>query len=324
MKIKRAELVARLELVSPGFTKEATLEQSDCFIFDKGRLLTLSEQMACSIDSPFDFDGAIQADRFLKLLKKLKDSDLDLKVEGDELLLMAKNKRAGFGISRITMPLDYIPSMPDEWYPFDFAEQLATVAGAVSKDENYPAFTCVHFTPNFVEACDNYQLVRYLKGMPLDGEFLLRGKQLKHVATAMEIGVSDNWICFRAGDLVLSYPMMAYAWDSMDEHLDIKGEPVSIPSAIVGAVEKAQLLSVDDDVMIDLREGRAIVIGRTETDWYKERATVDYDGPNLRFMIRADLVQRISFGRKCIVSPGAVRMELDDGMICACWLAKVE
>ena len=51
----------KLEAVSPGLATREAIEQSSCFVFKDGRVMTFNDEVACSIDCELGFDGAVAA-----------------------------------------------------------------------------------------------------------------------------------------------------------------------------------------------------------------------------------------------------------------------
>ena len=51
MKINRMNLLNVLESVHPGLSKRDMVEQSACFVFQGGRVITFNDEIACSLET---------------------------------------------------------------------------------------------------------------------------------------------------------------------------------------------------------------------------------------------------------------------------------
>jgi hypothetical protein len=70
-RINREEFLRNLESVEPGLSPREILEQSSCFIFQKGWIKTFNDEVACKIKSPLKLEGAVQAAPLLAILSAI-------------------------------------------------------------------------------------------------------------------------------------------------------------------------------------------------------------------------------------------------------------
>src|SRR4051812_26008035 len=86
VKIKREKFLNKLDRLRPGISVKGIIQQSNCFIFDKNRIVTYNEEVACQIPGKIGgFSGAFQADPLLKILGKLPDEFLELELKKEKL-----------------------------------------------------------------------------------------------------------------------------------------------------------------------------------------------------------------------------------------------
>ena len=111
MKIKREELLKRLEAVAPALTQKEVIEQSSCLVFSEGKVMTFDDEVACSIKVPLKIKGAIQGSQLLTLLRKMKEGSIDVKVEEGEFLVKGKSKKSGSRMeSEVMLPVFMLPN----------------------------------------------------------------------------------------------------------------------------------------------------------------------------------------------------------------------
>lgn len=87
MKINRTELITALEAMQPGIAKKEVVEQSASFAFQNGRVYAYNDQIAVSHPCPKGLAGAVRAQEFHTLLKRLTDDEIDVEVSANELLV---------------------------------------------------------------------------------------------------------------------------------------------------------------------------------------------------------------------------------------------
>lgn len=325
MKTNRKELLARLELLAPGLDRKETIEQSDCYVFSDGRVASFNEEISCSAESPLPgISGAVKAAPLLELLGKLDDEDVDLEAADGELRVKTKKRRrSGIAMeAEILLPVAEV-ELPEEdaWKPLPpaFAEAVAVVKGCCSKDESVFVLTCVHLTPEWVEACDNFQAARQPLKLPLSAQALIKRASASAVAEggAEEVAETANWLHFRsASGLVVSCRRYAEQYPNLDGILDCSGKRTTLPSGLGEATEKAEIFSADNpdanQVEIQLKAGKLKLRGAGASGWYEEVRDVKYDGDPIRFLIDpkllTELCRRTS---ECEIGEG--RLKIDGG-----------
>ena len=314
MKHEREDLLRRLESVSPGLAVKEAVEQSSCFVFKGGRVITFNDEIACSIACDMQMEGAVSAKPLVELLGKMVESDIDItpsEKEG-EIIVKGKRRRAGITLeAEITLPVGTVEP-PTKWNPVDpeFAEAVSVVQQCASKDRNVINLTCIHVTPDWVEACDNLQLARYPVATGLSEPCLVKRDSLKHVIGLgmTEVAETETWIHFRnpAG---LSYR-------DLSPVLDTEGTPTTLPGGLAEAVEKAEIFSgenADNNVVIvELKKGQLRLKGIGASGWYEERKTVKWDDDPLAFSIAPKLLADITTrANDCYITHN--RLKIDGG-----------
>jgi DNA polymerase III sliding clamp (beta) subunit (PCNA family) len=320
MQMQRAELLRMLDAVSPGIATRELIEQSSCVVFDDGWLLTYNEELACAVKTDLPLRGAVQAKALIDLLRKMPDDVIDVDTDGPRLTVKAaKARKAGIKMeAEILLPLDKV-ELPDGWSKLDpeFCEAANMVSQCASTSEN-DAFhlLCIHLTPDWMEACDNHQLMRYPLVTPISDRVLIRRGSLTHVGQmgATEISETKTWLHFRnAAGVILSCRRYFEAYPPLGPLLDFDGEPAAIPGGLNEAVERASIFSSDsadtNRVFVNLMPGVVVIEGVGACGEYAERKKISYDGPPIRFSIAPKLLTDISKRYKdCEIAPGRLKV----------------
>ncbi len=321
MHVNREKLLNCLEAVQPGLSTREIVEQSSCFIFEDGRVMSYNDEIACSIETGIKLEGAIQAVPLMGILRKLQEETLKLTAGKDQLLIEGKRKKAGIRMEvEILLPIDKV-ERPKKWrkLPDDFCDAIKIVEQCAGTDESNFFLTCVHIHPKFVEACDNHQVSRYKVKTGVKKETLVRRDSIKHVVSfdMTEFSETESWMHFRnPAGLVLSCRRYAEEYSDVSKFLKVKGEPITLPKGLADAADKAEVFSSenteveDNQVLVDLRPGKLRITGRGVSGWYTENRKLKYNGPALSFQIAPKLlIELTQRHNECEISSTALKVD---------------
>jgi hypothetical protein len=304
MEVKREDFLSDLEAVKAGLSPREFVEQSSCFVFQNGWVMTFNDEVACRKKVGIDVTGAVQSSALLTILQKIQDEDLKVRENADhELEFRGKGK--GFGIvmdAEIYLPIDQVEK-PSEWFklPTSFAGALDLVQHCVSKDENSFLLTCVHIHPDYIEACDNLQIMRVACKDVVEEPILVRGSSLLQILSLRmsKVALTKSWIHFTNPDgLIFSCRRYDEEYPDLATLLDFKGHPVTIPKGVKDAAERAEIFAVDKSgeplVHVTLADDRICITGDGLSGWYRELRRINYQGQKLEFLIAPQLLKHIS------------------------------
>ena len=316
-------MLGKLEAVSPGLAVREAVEQSSCFVFREGRVITFNDEIACSITCDIGVEGAVAAKPLLDLLGKLAEKEIDIAAKdgGGEILVKGKGRRAGITLeAEITLPVGAVEP-PTEWGALDpeFAEAVGVVQHCASKDANTFHLTCIHVTPDHVEACDNFQLARFPVATGVSEPCLVKRDSLKHVTGLgmTEVSETPSWLHFRnPAGLTLSVRRELGDYEDLTALLQMDGTPTTLPGGLAEAVAKAEIFSAENAennvVLVELKAGQLRLRGVGAAGWYEERKAVTWRGEPITFSIAPKLLVDITTRTNdCFIAPG--RLKVDGG-----------
>lgn len=304
MKINREKFLEKLEMVRAGLSPREFIEQSSCFVFEGGMVMTFNDEIACRTKIDIDITGAIQATSLLDILGKLIDPELLVR-ENDKGELEFKGKSKGFGVTKdaeIFLPINRV-EMPMEWkeLPPAFSQSIGKVAHCVSTDESRFLLTCIHIHPDYIEACDNMQVMRVALKTGVKESMLVRGTSLVHISQlAMEhVALTKTWIHFKnKAGLIFSCRRYTEQYPELGPVIKIKGSSITLPRGLKEASERAAVFAVDRSgdplLIVTLSNGVIRVVGEGLSGWYKEVKKSDYEGPAMEFAISPELLTHVS------------------------------
>jgi len=320
MKVNRESLLRELEAVSSGLAVKEVVEQSSCFVFQGGKVKTFNDEIACSIACDIGIEGAVAAKPLLELLGKLAEQEIDIsKNDGGELLVKGNRRRAG-----ITCEAEVVLSVaaveePSEWNELnpEFVDAVGIVQQCASSDKNRFHLTCIHVSPKFVEACDNFQLARYPLDSGVTNECLVKRDSLQHVVGlgVTQISETKTWLHFQnPAGLVLSVRREVLDYPNLEQILKIDGTPITLPGGLAEAVEKAEIFSAENSennvVFVELRKNQMRLRGVGASGWYEERRDLKWEGESISFSISPKLLVDITARTNdCFIAPGRLRVD---------------
>ena len=321
MKVNREELLKELESVTPGLSLKEVIEQSSCFVFKGGEVATYNDEIACQHSSCLDVVGAVCALPLLAILRKLGEESIEIGISKGELLIKGRHRKAGIRMeAEVQLPVDAVES-PGKWkkLPDDFVDAVSITQECAGKDETQFSMTCIHLHPEWIEACDNFQAIRYTLATGIAIAVLVRRESLKYiVALGMtDFSETETWMHFRnPAGLILSCRRYVEEYPDLTSVLKVSGEQATLPKGLKEAAEKAAIFSVenlnDNMVTLELKQGKLRITGRGSSGWYSEVKKVGYEGEPMSFTISpvllAELVQHYN---TCEIS--ASRLKVDGG-----------
>ena len=315
MRIIREELLRQLESVSPGLAPREVVDQATCFVFDGGYVTTFNDEMACSTPCAPGLSGAVPAQRFLDLLRKLTEEGLDISAQQGELSIKGVGRRSGIRLeSEITMPLSSL-ERPVDWSPLDpdVLSGIEMAAQCAAAEADNFLLKCIHITPDFVEATDNYKAIKYYCKTGVESPVLVNHTAGRHLVGCgmTEICQTENWLHFRnPNGLTISCRQHKETYADLTAWYELEGEAARLPLGINEAVAKAAIFSDDQEVTFHLRAGKMRVKAQNMEGWFEEQREVQYDGPAVVFMLSPKLVEAIlKHGQDVQICTGAIKVK---------------
>lgn len=304
IRVGREALLRVLESVSPGLSSRELLEQSSCYVFTGGQVVTFNDEVACYRESPLPIEGAVKAKPLVDLLSKMVEDDVGIEQTDSELIVYGKRRKAGVRMEEeVRLSIDVLEE-PEEWrkLPRDFSDAVSIVHSCASTDTDQFVLTCVHIHPKYIEACDRFQIARYPMRTGVSEEILVRAKSLKKIVgfDMTTVSETDSWIHFRnPAGLTIACRRYLDLYHKLDDFITPEGTtPVNLPGGLDEVVDKAEIFSEENAagnlIRVDLRSDRIIITGEGVSGWFKEMKRVSFSGEPISFLISPKLLLEIT------------------------------
>lgn len=321
-RVNREELLAVLESVQPGLSVKSELDQSTCFAFVNGRCVTFNGEVACQAKSPLNgVEGAVHAGPLLSVLRKMPEDEIEVKLGSkkskqdqpgeDHLFVKGKGRTLGVRMdAEILMPLDQLET-PTKWRKLDdeFSDALKMVQDCCGGKKADFVIACVHITPDYLEASDNRQMIRYQIKTGVSQSVLIKQTAASHVAMlgASEVSETESWLHFRnsAGVTIACRRFVEEFKDIGQQFKDMTGQKAVLPKALAAELDNAEVFTSEDAdrnlVEIKLMPGKVRVRGEGVTGFYSATKNVEYRGKELTFYLPPSLLRQIVQKHNAIV-----------------------
>lgn len=333
MRIARGELLARLNETSIGLSAKENIAQSNCFVFHGDRLITFNDDVMARVPSPLDFDAVVNAADLLGIIGKIPDEEIDIFPHVGELRIKGQRRSAGIVCTTtIELPYHAVPS-PTKWTRCaeGLQSMLQQSARTCAKEDTQYLATCVHITPQRVEACDNDRLLRVDAPTGFPGEFLIPAVNVAAIdgLELTKCAIGDGWAFFRTasgGEIALRGSHEPYHADIDQLLIMKKPEKLTLPAQLKDMIERAEIMSVGGfDSKIDVRIGNGMMSIKSRKDggWWREKKKIPYSGRTLDFEVNSKfLVEILARTRDVTVDDAKMKVVASPIQFVVCLSAK--
>jgi len=321
--VKREDLLKELDSVFAGLAERDDVEQSTCFVFKDGMVMTYNEEIACVMKCSLDIKAAVPARLFLSILRKLTEDELDIDIEDKKkLVIKGRNKRCSIRVTRkLLLPIEENLDVATKWHKLDgnFIDGLNLVQQCATTAKNaVGTATIIHITPEHIEACDGYEAARYEVSTKIKENVSVKREAVKFVVTLnmTHIGITDTWVSFKnQTGLVFSCRRYKETFPEIDEVLKERGKVTILPKGIKETAERAEIFASDkldekdNKIFVTLEMGKVIVTGKGDRGIYKEAKKASYKGDTIKFKIHpAQLSQIVERFDSCEVTKRLIKV----------------
>ena len=307
MKLNKTDLQRALETVKPGLANKEMIEHSTSFAFIGGRVVTYNDEISLSHPvEGLEIEGAIHAEELYKLLSKLKKDEIEIVVEGNQILLKASSRsNAGMVLQQdIKLPLEEIGDI-GKWksLPEDFTRLISFAMSSCSRDMSKPVLTCVHVSKEgLIEGSDGFRITRCTmeEGMPVK-DFLLPSSSAAELdkLKPTKIAEGKGWIHFQTAEgTQMSCRIFEDEFPDVSKYLEVEGIEVTFPRTIVDALDRASIFSkrdhfLDEHVTVVIADNRVKLKSKSLTGWLEEEINMKFTDSPISFDITPYLLREI-------------------------------
>jgi len=334
--MNRKELLKALNLVEPGLSPKESIEQSDCYVFSKDRVVTFNDDIAVSTIAHTGFEGAVHAKTLYTILSRMKEKEIELSMRDEILYINGKKGKGGMRVHEdILLPMDEI-KCEKTWVPVPhgFIEALRFCLNAAATNPDMGILTGVHVSQYYTQATDNFRVARrYYQDLEMPfNDFIIPGKSILQLIKydISEMFLSDSWVHFRVGDEIdIACRIYNEDFPNINKFFDrkFKGEVIELPDDFVEIIKRADVFSLPDDELevyilhVSLKDGKIRIKSgdkdsKKSAGFWNEVAEVDYDKDEIGFYSSPPhLVEMFNVTREITLGKKLLRFEREGDFI---------
>lgn len=283
MLINRIELIKALEEVRPGLASKEIVEQSTSFTFKDNKVITYNHEM--SISHPvnnLNISGAIKAEELYNILKKIKDENVKIEKNKNEILITANKLKTGLTIqSEIKIPLKEIEKEKD-WksLPSNFLDGLKFCKLSCGKNISSSVLSYININKNgTIESSNGFKVASYtiLKNISKDS-ILISISVINELVNynIKKYCIAHNWIHFKTKEnTIFSCRMYGETFPNISDVINFKGNKIYISKELIEVLDKAQIFSkspLSDEEVVEffITDSKIKIYAKTEIGWFEE------------------------------------------------------
>lgn len=301
MQVDRNRFIRDLVSVSCAVDDKEIVEGSHLVRITDGKMETYNGRVLCIRKTQLSgVVACVSCKDLVDLIKKIRDDVIDVRVEGGELLVSAKRKDAGIALVESSIAVD-VPDGDVDWagLPDRFGEYLDRCAAICNDDDVNVLTTVVHITPAYIEASDNFRLLRYAVDLPCK-ECMIPAASLRLVGglAFSKMRMRGTWVELMSGKTRIIIPVVGGNYHKGIDAVMQMESPVALrmPDGVLDALRRAEVfvdLKYNRNVMVELCDHKVIVQSRCDGGWYQERRKIDYAGKTIKFRVDPVLLREL-------------------------------
>ncbi len=331
-RIRRDELLTALEAVEPAISVRDIIEQSSCVAFKKSWIVAFDDDLCVRVKGPLpeDLTGVVPGHPLLNAVRLTRKDDLEVFARGGRLWIQAGRQRSYVRMeSQVQLPYGSVEK-PGEWRPLhqDFLPALTMAKEFAGSDQSQFQFTCVHLNPQYLECCDNTQMLRFTLPTGFEQDVLVRRNDVKSVVAlgVTKFAETDGWVHFRAPaqtkneeehtpEAIVSCRRYLDEYPNLDDFATFRGDKARLPKELVEATQFTGSFSkevVDDNcVHVTIEPGKLLIQGIGNSGGAEQVMKLQtYQGRKLTFRVAPNLLCRIAERyTDCEVGPTKLRVD---------------
>ncbi len=320
--MKKETLLKALQIVKPGLANKEMIEQSTSFAFMDGRVVTYNDEISISHPIPdLGIQGAVKADKLYELLNRTAQEEIDISLNGNEVLIKAGKSKAGLTVQQeVKLPLEEI-EISKSWktVPPDLGKGLRFAMLSCSNDMSRPVLTCVHVNKQGqVESSDNYRISRYCLESKVPKGFLIPASSVKELIkyTPTEMAIGDAWAHFKTEEgTIFSCRVFNDTFPNIDTLLDVQGVKVLLPANLKVILERASIFAkrdhfLDEQVTLILQDKQVKIRAEGDSGWFEESTPIRYTDAPISISVHPVMLSSVLDRTKaCVLANNAIKFQ---------------
>ena len=306
--MKTKELLQAVMAVMPGTSTKGIIEGSESIVFTDDTIFTYNDRISVSAFIDTGIKCAVVAEDLYKILKGIKDKEVQLEMEDKTLLIKSDSTEAGLSTFSNDNIMSFIEALnfdaDFEILPDKFIDGLNLCQfSALNNVNDSLNLYCVKISGKYISSSDKYRASLFTLDKGVKGSVLIPKSAIPFIIdfNPEEYSFKNGWAYFiDKNDAVLSCRVV----DS-DKFADIVGIfkklkttdsfklPVEFKEMLPEIISISdEILAVSKHIKISIKDGELICQLKKERGWLKKKYSIDTD-LELTFLVSATFLSEI-------------------------------
>lgn len=319
--MKKDLIISSIKKLQPALSDGGILETKGMIVFTGDHMVAYGQEVSVWVPFEFSVEEVIGLPwkEFNGVIQKIKNEEIDLVVEGSQILLTSGKTSAGFNTVKIEAPL---PPKRMKWekLPENFIEGLSFCVFSAGKDSSLGVLQGLRVFEDRIISTDRSRITEFhLKAKMSKEVILLREFASFLVKTkAKEYFVDASLNYFRDEEgTIFSQMIISDEFPDVGKFFDVSGEETKFPLDIIDALSRAGILADDqgnDYVNFSLSRSGIVIRGECkEKGWVEEKLPMRWKGGELKFVASAThFIEVMKITQKATVGENAILFEGDN------------
>lgn len=309
MKITKSEILNVLQKVKPALAKKDIVEQFTHFIFTGEEVMTFNDEICISHPFKTDFKCSARAEDLYKALNGIKETEVDISVKDDQLIIKSGKTKAGMSTSverkaeELIAALE-LESLAQSWItiadPEEFCKGAFLSMFSASSDMTQGVLTCVCIEGDRMVSSDEIRISFFQMDKPTELKVLIPARNVAELVKfpVTEYVLTDTWCHFRTEDnIIFSTRILAGDYPDLSDFFEVEGKQIALPKELKDTVDSIAFMTedkllIDRHVDIKVEDGKISCRAEKDIGWIEK--DIDFEAEDkAHFTINPNFLSQI-------------------------------
>lgn len=308
--VKISDLRIKLALAQSALDDKGLMDFTGNVVFHNQRMFTGNDKLVVIGPAPFDFDFSVNGKDLITVLDGAGES-ADFQVKDGNLKIKSGKMKAKLALADVKAPLAWMKEsgldkkIHWESLPEDFFTALDWCKFSTSKDVSNKPQTCLKIINDRVLSTDSFRISRFIMDEDMGITALIPKEAVPIIMSfsdAIQFGmIGESWFCIHhpvSGMMCGVRLVIGNLPEGAEKLFEEEGKEIKLPEGMKEAIKRAgkfvEGISEESKVIdIYIKKGEIKCKGIKSTGYFEQKSDLDYDGPEMGFLVIPSLFEQI-------------------------------
>jgi hypothetical protein len=304
------DLRNKLQLCQAVLEEKGLLDFTGNVVFHENKIYAGNDKLVVMGPAPFDFDFSVNGKDLNTVLDGIGENAA-FSLKDGKIHVKSGKVQAKLSCANIDTPLTWLKesglNKVPSWksLPKDFIQALDWCKFSASKDVSHKPGTCLKVLNDRVLSTDHYRISRYFLEEDMEITALIPKEAVPILSSFPDLSqfdkISESWILFRNPETEMICGVRLVIGDlpeQIEAILEAKGVEVKLPEKMKDLIKRSgkfvEGISEEAKVIdITIKKNEIICIGNKTTGFFQQKEVIEYDGPEMSFLVTPALFEQI-------------------------------